>query len=184
METFKTGKLAQWKNSGAGEILEFPAPTGSRKCFVEFICDEFVSIFVKDDTVSDSVLVAFQNGKFSVEFSTYGTAFLEIHCDTETVVFFRTTVDDVRVRASSDKTFTSVEPMRQRRSELDNIQRLMARNEQRRNRMLSEERAELAKQRMELLKEVREMKKVKEGKEQRREARQANDTETSTQVAE
>ena len=146
MKHFKINELAGWVNSAAGEVIEAPAPNGVRKVRLSIMANAPVSLYMQDQVAEDAILVG-HGEAFSVEATAQGDSVLQIHTDPDTVVFYKAHTPDLKVNNVADEVFTTVEPMRKQRSELDQIKYLFKRNEERRNLLLDEERKALREER-------------------------------------
>lgn len=188
MKHFKINELGKWRNSGNGEVIEAPAPNGFRTVKLSVNADQPVSIYMKDTSTPDPILIGHSDGLFVVEATAQGDSELIIHCDDEAIVFIKPHTPDLKVNAQEKDVYTSVEPMRKQRTETDQVRYMFARNEQRRNALLEEERQALRKERQQARKEREEDQAVRKEEREARKARKAakekaNETSTTSNTA-
>lgn len=119
---FKVGALHQWRQSAAGEVLEYHVDE-PKSITVEVMADGPVTL------VADGTLVGFGEGMFTTQFAVMGPVAVQVICEEDTGVFLKHNQHDIRVRKHFDTVLTDIAPRRRQNDALSQITQLMRVNE-------------------------------------------------------
>lgn len=155
MTNYNMGALSGWKRVAIGELLDFPVPDGAvRAVTFDVMCGAETRVRVIEG--DDDWLVAVGSGFMTVSFTTEKSVGVALFCEVETEtdaddgvvrellpdLFIRTFVETQVVPESLDPTFTTISPRPSGpSSEIQQLMKLQALNQKRRDEQFSAEMA-------------------------------------------
>ncbi len=144
MRTFEIKNPADWTHVLAGEVLEMANPAGVRRARLSINTTEKVAVFMANNPdMKDPILVGASDGMFDVVFTAKGMAYVQIKSPKGAIVFVKHHTRDQLHKQVNTERFTNVEQFRRRATEQDRMVHLIKLNEQKRDKMLAKDRAEL-----------------------------------------
>jgi len=140
MPTFNLKNPLAWDHILNGEIVQFDNFNGARQISFSINASERVEVFLSfNDQMTDRILIGASDGMFECSYSTAITSFVQIvHKTSETTVYMRGPAGSHTVPAKDEASYTNVEPLGRRNSDLDRVMYEMRLNEKRRDAALGE----------------------------------------------
>lgn len=135
MTTFNLKNPLSWDQLLNGEILKFENFNGARQISFSVNSTQHVEVYVAFNTeMKDRILLGASQGMFECSYSSAVHSYVQVvHKVAETQVFLRGPAASHIVPSKDDTSYTTVEPLGRRNSDLDRVMYEMRLNEKRRD---------------------------------------------------